>query len=65
MGFVPLIAVLPVRTMTRVASCCSDADLVESLIGWCARPGLQQMYEFAWRWQSRHLQGYAAETAEG
>ncbi|HJV88144.1 MAG TPA: UDP-glucose 4-epimerase GalE [Noviherbaspirillum sp.] len=43
-----------------IAECYSDPSLAESLLGWKARKGLDEMCADHWRWQKTNPLGYAA-----
>jgi UDP-glucose 4-epimerase len=45
-----------------VAACWADVSLAESLLGWRARFGLDDMCTHSWAWQSRNPEGFAAPT---
>lgn len=53
---------IPYRIVDRrpgdVAACWTDPALVERLLGWKARLGIEKMCEDTWRWQSQNPEGY-------
>lgn len=54
---------IPIRFGPRregdVAVCFADPSLAKTLLGWRAELDLARMCTDAWRWQTRHPQGYA------
>jgi UDP-glucose 4-epimerase len=54
---------VPYRIVDRragdVAECWADPSLAQSLLGWRAERGLDEMCEDAWRWQSMNPRGFA------
>lgn len=57
---------VPYRTQARrdgdVAACWADPARAQAALGWRADHGLERMCEDAWRWHSRHPQGYAGHA---
>jgi UDP-glucose 4-epimerase len=53
---------IPVEKVARragdVAECYADPSLAESLLGWKAQLGLDEICRDMWRWQSRNPSGY-------
>lgn len=53
---------VPYRIVDRragdVAECWADPTLAQSLLGWRAERGLEEMCEDAWRWQSMNPRGF-------
>nr|ALS90412.1 galE: UDP-glucose [uncultured bacterium] len=44
-----------------IAACYADPSLAQSLLGWKAKRGLDEMCRDAWRWQQRHAEEEAAK----
>ncbi|MBU0812675.1 MAG: UDP-glucose 4-epimerase GalE [Gammaproteobacteria bacterium] len=59
----PLPHVFKARRPGDIAQCWSDPSKARDDLGWEAERDLQAMLTDAWRWQSRHPQGYAEDAA--
>ena len=53
---------IPYRIVDRrpgdIAACYSDPAKAKKELGWEAELDINQMCEDAWRWQSKHLNGF-------
>ncbi|MFT3805161.1 MAG: UDP-glucose 4-epimerase GalE [Burkholderiaceae bacterium] len=58
---------VPYRVVARrpgdIAECYADPSAAQSLLGWRASRGIDEMCADAWRWQSGNPQGFAAPAA--
>lgn len=59
----PLPHVLKARRPGDIAQCWSDPSKARDDLGWEAQRDLLAMLTDAWRWQSRHPQGYTEDAA--
>ncbi len=53
--------VIAPRRPGDIAACWADPSLAQSLLGWSARRGVEQMCADGWRWQSRNPEGYRSQ----